>query len=308
MLKNIDADLKFGKLIMSNINLANFILCSTTAMFSLSIGSNLAQASFVCPNGPGPGERQIGITGGSHGVAAILLCEEIPQSGDGNNSRESSSPVSRYYDPKLAALKFQSAATMVNVLQQARLLQDPKYVKYISGSWNLFPTSRLAGVKPGNYCAASFFKASMDPEAKKAPIMIDLLGPGGDYKGALLTFAAEAIPRPKTMKTITVTLIQNNEPPATVKAFNYTMPKLPFGVIAFAVPTIDAALAGMEDVQNFDVKIDGKSVAKTMWHSGLKMKDEFRKCLNGQPYSVTEIDIVPERLKTQSRNKRSLDC
>ncbi|WOD39662.1 hypothetical protein [Nodosilinea sp. E11] len=110
--------------------------------------------------------------------------------------------------------------------------------------------------------------------------------------------AAEAIPSPTTVETITVTLTQNDEPPATVKAFNYAMPNLPFGVIAFAVPTIDAALAGMEDVQSFDVKINGQSVANTTWHSGLTVRDEFRKCLNGQPYSVTDIDIVPDRLQT----------
>jgi hypothetical protein len=75
------------------------------------------------------------------------------------------------------------------------------------------------------------------------------------------------------------------------------MPGLPFGVIAFAVPTIDAALAGIEDVVSFNVEIDGRSVANTTWHSGLKVRDEFRKCINGQPYSVTNIDIVPESLE-----------
>ncbi|MDZ7963227.1 MAG: hypothetical protein RMY34_36145 [Aulosira sp. DedQUE10] len=255
-----------------------------------------AKAEYAC-GGAGPGEIVVGSTEGGNGVASVLLCDrdpnyqEEPEDGGSDNSR------SRYYDPEFAALQFQAASAMINLQQQAKLLQDPKYLKYLSGSWKLFPTSRLEGVKSGSYCVASFFKASMDPEAKNAPVMINLLGPGGNEKFALLTFAAESIPRPKTIQTITVTLIQNNDPPATVKAFNYTMPNLPFGVIAFAVPTIDAALAGIEDVQNFDVKIDGKSVAKTMWHSGLKVKDEFRKCLNGKPYSVTEIDIVPERLK-----------
>lgn len=255
-----------------------------------------AKAEYAC-GGAGPGEIVVGETQGGNGVASVLLCDRDPNYQEEPEDEGSDNSSSRYYDPKFAALQFQAAAAMINLQQQAQLLQDPTYLKYLSGSWKLFPTSRLEGVKSGSYCVASFFKASMDPEAKDAPVMINLSGPGGDYKGALLTFAAESIPRPKTIQTITVTLIQNNDPPATVKAFNYTMPNLPFGVIAFAVPTIDAALAGIEDVQNFDVKIDGKSVAKTMWHSGLKVKDEFRKCLNGKPYSVTEIDIVPERLK-----------
>ncbi len=256
-----------------------------------------ARSEYACGMA-GPGEIVVGRTDASHGVGSVLLCDRDPNyqeeqtDGGGNSSRSS------YYDPKFAALQFQSASTLLDVLERGRLLQDPKYLRYISGSWHLFPTSRLAGAKSSSSCVASFFKASMDPAANKAPVMINLVGPGDSYQGALLTFAAEAIPRPKNIKTITVTLIQNNDPPATVKAFNYTMPDLPFGVIAFAVPTIDAALAGVEDVQYFDVKIDGKSVAKTMWHSGLKVKNEFRKCLNSQPYSVTDIDIVPERLKT----------
>lgn len=76
------------------------------------------------------------------------------------------------------------------------------------------------------------------------------------------------------------------------------MPDFPFGVIALAVPTIDTALDEMEDVQSFDIQIAGRSVANTTWHSGLQVRDEFRKCLDGQPYSVTDINIVPERLKT----------
>jgi hypothetical protein len=256
-----------------------------------------ANAVYGC-SGAGPGEIVVGETEAGNGVASILLCDRDPNyQEEPEEPEDRGSYSSRYYDPKFAALQFQAASALLNLQQQAQLLQDPKYLKYLSGSWRLFPTSRLEGVKSGGPCVASFFKASMDPEAKDAPVMVNLLGPSGNEKFVLLTFAAERIPRPKTIRTITVTLLQNNYPPTTVKAFNYTMPNLPFGVIAFNVPTIDAALAAIEDVQHFEVKIDGKSVAKTMWHSGLKVKDEFRKCLNGKPYSVTEIDIVPERLK-----------
>ncbi|BAZ31103.1 hypothetical protein NIES4074_35740 [Cylindrospermum sp. NIES-4074] len=284
------------------MNLSKDLFCKGLSVsFSLVVIMTFlgpkAKAEYIC-SGAGPGERVVGQTEAGNGVASVPLCDRDPNyQEEPEEPEDQGSYSSRYYDPKFAALQFQAASALLNLQQQAQLLQDPKYLKYLSGSWNLFPTSRLEGVKSGGSCVASFFKASMDPEAKYAPVMINLLGPSGNEKFALLTFAAERIPRPKTIRTITVTLLQNNDPPATVKAFNYTMPNLPFGVIAFAVPTIDAALAGIEDVQHFEVKIDGKSVAKTMWHSGLKVKDEFRKCLNGKPYSVTEIDIVPERLK-----------
>ena len=33
-----------------------------------------ALANYPCPGGPGPGEQQIGVGGGSHGIAAVPLC------------------------------------------------------------------------------------------------------------------------------------------------------------------------------------------------------------------------------------------
>lgn len=250
-----------------------------------------ADAAYPCPYA-GPGEVVVGMTDATNGVASVPLCESNPNY---QNSPGSSSPGN--YDPESAALELQNAAALLQLQQLGELLQEPDYLRYLSGSWSLFPTSPLESEIPGGYCVAYFLKASIDPDANDAPVMITLSGPGGDYKGALLAFAAEAIPSPETMETITVTLTQSDYPPATVQAFNYSMHDLPYGVIAFAVPTIEAALAGMEDVQSFDIAIDGQSVARTTWHSGLKVRDEFRRCLNGQAYSVTEIDIVPEHLK-----------
>ncbi len=105
--------------------------------------------------------------------------------------------------------------------------------------------------------------------------MINLSGPGGDYEGALLTFAADAIPRPETMEMVAVTLIQNDYPPATVQAFNYSIPDLPFGVISFAVPTIDTALVGMEDVYSPATAIYGQCLFEC-WEIGQDVPRFFR--------------------------------
>jgi len=48
----------------------------------------------------------------------------------------------------------------------------------------------------------------------------------------------------------------------------------------------------MEDVQLFDLQINGKSIAKIRWHSGLAASAELRKCVNGKPYAVTQIDLL----------------
>ncbi|WP_040695330.1 hypothetical protein [Nodosilinea nodulosa] len=283
-----------------NFSRASF---SKLSLFGLPLAAGIAflvpaaQAEYPCGSA-GPGEIVVGSTQGGNGVASVLLCDTDPDYQDyPDYPDDQGSDSSTYYDPESAALELQSAALLLQLQQQAELLLDPDYLRYLSGSWRLFPTSISASEPLGEYCVASFLKASMDPAANHAPVMINLSGPGGDYDGALLTFSAEAIPKPETVEMIAVTLTQNDYPSVTVQAFNYSVPDLPYGVIAFAVPTIDAALAGMEDVQSFDVAIDGRSVANTTWHSGLRVRDEFRRCLNGQPYSTTEIDIVPERLK-----------
>jgi hypothetical protein len=48
---------------------------------------SLAQAqTYPCGNGPGPGERQVGVTGGSNGVAAIPICAPTGQAPAGGAS------------------------------------------------------------------------------------------------------------------------------------------------------------------------------------------------------------------------------
>jgi hypothetical protein len=40
-----------------------------------------AAAAYPCPGGPGPGEVQVGVSGGSHGVAAVPMCESSGHAG-----------------------------------------------------------------------------------------------------------------------------------------------------------------------------------------------------------------------------------
>lgn len=71
------------------IKLRTLLLALLTAFFGWS---TVANAVFPCPNGPGPGEVQVGVEGGSHGIAAIPMCDSDGSSGgddysdDSNNS------------------------------------------------------------------------------------------------------------------------------------------------------------------------------------------------------------------------------
>lgn len=176
------------------------------------------------------------------------------------------------YDPMQARLDvavgtLQLFAGSLDKVEQ--LSKDPRFDRYYNGGWDFFQDKVNAA--PGEYCAAFFWKQDG---------FVRVSGPGGDYQGALLTFWGENIPRPKKVEKIKVTLTQSNEPPQTVQAFNYIMPGDAYGAIALAVPSIEAALAGIEDVQSFDLAINGKSVAKVEWNNGLAARDKLSKCVS----------------------------
>lgn len=48
----------------------------------------MAQA-FPCPQGPGPGQQQVGASGGTHGVAAVPMCVDAGSGGAGYSADQS---------------------------------------------------------------------------------------------------------------------------------------------------------------------------------------------------------------------------
>ena len=254
---------------MPQINLIRYGLCSAIALFALSISGQVQARDSRCPQGMNSPNGSVCVPGES-------MHDEIKAI----NSRPSTytAPPRDREGEKLEA---QVRSMQLNALERAKLLNDPDYIRYLTGKWRLFPSPK--GEKQGEYCNALFSRGG---------VILTLAGPGGDYKGAGLIFMSADIPRPKTQEVVKVTLTQNNEPPVAVKAFNYSNPDLPFGSIVVAVPSIDALLTNMEDVLRFDLQMAGKSIAKIRWHSGLAARNELRKCLSGKPYTVTHIDLL----------------
>lgn len=165
-----------------------------------------------------------------------------------------------------------------------RVMDDPRYAKMKKGYWQFFQGKRDA--KPGEACVAVFWKGSQ---------MISLIGPGGSYQGALLSFvaveSAQGFPRPddpKQVRKIRVSLQQGAGSPAVVTAFNRTIVPLA-DEIAFAVPTIDAALSTMEDRLNFRISHENKEVFALEWHSGHAARDIMRRCLDGERVDGKEV-------------------
>lgn len=169
------------------------------------------------------------------------------------------------------AASFASAVAKQQSALQERL-QDPgfrqAYERYTNGGWDYFQDH--ADAAAGEYCAAFYWRGDG---------MVRLSGPGGDYEGALITFWGPNVPTPSDVKTIAVTLDQADGAPQRVQAFNYHLAGDAWGAIALAVPSIEAALQGMEDQQSFKLLIGGKTVAQVEWRDGLTARSQLERCL-----------------------------
>ena len=155
------------------------------------------------------------------------------------------------------------------------LLKSDFHKKYMEGHWDFFQSSSKA--KPGEYCTALFLRQEM---------AVAIMGPGGDYRGALMLFMplteSQVFPKSKEARVIKVTLGQAKDPDVTVGVFNFSIGAWEAPAIAFAVPTIEAALAGMEEKLDFRLDYEGKRIGEIEWHSGVAARESLKACLAGR--------------------------
>lgn len=69
------------------------LLAAAALLFTFGLPQPAA-ANYPCPGGPGPGEQQIGVSGGSHGIAATPICAQAGDGGYGGGGGASQGPVS----------------------------------------------------------------------------------------------------------------------------------------------------------------------------------------------------------------------
>ncbi len=191
------------------------------------------------------------------------------------------------YDPLddlVSSAKQEIKASEAIAAGKQRVESDPRRKKMESGFWQFFQARRDA--KPGESCTAVFWKGKQ---------MISVMGPGGDYKGALLSFISvdppEGFPRPndaRAVQKVKVTLTQGADAPATVTALNRTIGGFS-DEIQFPVPTIEAALAGMDDRLAFKIDHAGQRVFELEWHSAHAAREVLRRCLKGQKIDGQEV-------------------
>ncbi|AFY95712.1 hypothetical protein [Chamaesiphon minutus] len=227
-----------------------------------------AQASYICANGPGADEVQVGWTyapSGGSGSNRFRLCEKN-RNGGGSNSGSSAEPRPDPFKGRLEAISAVTSALQGNLAERERIIKSPKYQAYMNGEWE------FSG-KNGGPCAAIY--------SRKGEIVV-MSGLGGKSKNGSLIFLSSNIPRPASPKIISVTLSQDNYQPQTVKAANHTLTltNTSLGAIELAIPNLEAGLAGGKSTNRYNLAMDGKSIVNIEFQGGSEVIDRLRKCLS----------------------------
>lgn len=263
---------------MANCLTPSRLLAMTATALSLLTTSAHA---FICPGGPGEGQMQIGVARGAGGAP---ICGPDPgyrgQAYLGAiegaaRDREVAAQISSAH--RRDTIDFLTRAVEnTNAMRRSMAGMDPNFsfahlsTDYYKGAWTL-PDLAKRKAKPGEYCTVLFGSSGG---------LVGLFGPGGDYRGAMLVFWNDGLPKPAEQKIITVGLGQNDDTKVqTVKAFSYAEPHGGLGAVALAVPSVEALLSTMEDQQRFRLLIDNKLLVDMGWHSGLKARDALRNCV-----------------------------
>lgn len=183
-------------------------------------------------------------------------------------SPPSSARTSSGIDPKAAEVMRGDGDTTKN---------NPKFKSLKQGEWS-FPRlnaeeQRKHNLPKGDFCRAVFMTVDG---------AVVLGGPGGKYRGAMLSFIGPNLPKPKKHGKQKITLTQSPDPAATFQAFSYTDDRIGMGVIDVVVPTIEAALDSMVEKQPFKLEIDSRVVMEITWNNGLAARDRLRNCVNGK--------------------------
>lgn len=265
------------------MRLLPFFVFSTLVLAAQSV-----LAAYPCPAGPGPGEQQVGVGGGSHGIAAVPLCVET-----GGGSAGASAAGGGYAGYRCngcnifgtpgqrsaADIQRQKEQAEENEKNQKRVLEIQAKLKKLEadldaqestpGEWKFFQGRKDS--EPGDNCVALWSKFGG---------AVSIVGPGKAYQGGMLIFWGAEIPRPSNTQTVAVTLKQSRFKPQSVNALNFSVPGIPAGAIGLTVPTIEAALNTMLDVEHFTLEMGGRKVADIDWKEGLSARAQLGKCIN----------------------------
>ena len=239
-------------------------LTALSILFAAS-GSAFAQ-TFVCPNGAGPGQRQVGMTGGGQGIASVPVCvqEQAPYRAAPEQPQRRLSPPPRLSPQQLQQLEED---------RKRRMQEEKEFEKLRNGYWVFFHDKQRPS--SGKECIAFYGSATGS---------IQFAGPTASYDGATMTLMGLELPRPDKPEKIRVDLTQDAEPVRNISAISFVSPDTPTaGRLTFALASPEEMVKTMEENYRAKVSIDGKEVINTSYKEGSKAREFLSQCLAGRP-------------------------
>lgn len=161
-------------------------------------------------------------------------------------------------------------AAEADARRRAALQNDPVLQQLAKGSWDFEGPGKD---KTRRVCQATYLSLA------GGVMLMDWAGPEA---GTYLGFFGPSIPAVKRMKKTKVSLIQSGQT-QTVRAFQAPLPwNASIGMVLFAVPSTQALIGAIEDSQDFEVQMKGKTVIKGEWHGGARARDWLKRCTSGR--------------------------
>lgn len=251
----------------------------------------LAPPAGACP----PGHFEIGGgTAGWTGCAPMDGGVDLSGSGSSIEDLDITAPGLSTYDPEAWTDFFEHMAeqTIEEERRQVPPHLQETYEALLAGTW-LFGRSRDGDDMQA--CMASF-------HTRRGGIMF--LDWGGSDPGTTFSFFGEVIPRVRRIDRVRVRLEQSGEA-QDVEAFHTSHPLPRMGMVMMRVPSTEALLSAIEDVQDYRLLMDERELSRSTtiigrwrdrrgptgryhevsynrWHSGLTARNYLIDCLREQ--------------------------
>ena len=195
----------------------------------------------------------------------------------------------RYYSPDEWKAFGKSGAKTDDKDAKERALTEQRYLQILYGLWFMPGEVPFAGWLTGSKsasnresaskpvdkdCTASFWKPT------GAVILSARQGPNGV---ALISYMGSSIPAPSKPESRKFSLTQSGK----TQTVNATISKVglggkQMGMVTFGVPSGSILVGAIEDVQDYSLADEGKTIFSGQWHDGLKVRDALAQCLAQQ--------------------------
>lgn len=192
----------------------------------------------------------------------------------------------RYFSPEEWAAFAKHGAEVEAANSEQRKLIGLRYRQLQEGLWFLPGEEPFAGWSPepasGSQRATEKGKADKDCTVSYwtpagAVIMSALEGRNGP---AVIRYMGYSIPAPHKSQSRAFSLTQSGESQTVTALISKVgLRSKTMGMVSFVVPSGAILVGAIEDVQDYSLADNGKTIFSGQWHDGLKARDALAQCL-----------------------------